>query len=97
MANINREDIEKLARLARLRLTKDEVIKFQSEISEILEYVEMLEKVDVSGLKPTYQVTGLVNVTRTDELRDYGSSHDDLMKNVPQKNGKYIQVKRMIG
>ena len=96
MAELTREDILKLARLSRLKLNDAEVEEFTKEISAILGYVQMLDKVDTTGLKPTYQVTGLSNVSRVDELIDYGISQEDLLKNLPARDGKYIKVKRML-
>ncbi len=97
MAKLSKDDVLKLAKLARLKLSDDEVAAFQGEISEILGYVEMLKDVDVSGLKPTYQVTGLTNVTRPDEVKDYGADQLALLKNAPKTEKSYIKVKRMIG
>ena len=97
MAKLSREDILKLARLARLRLSNTEVEAFQDEISDILGYVEMLQNVDTGDLKPTYQVTGLSNVTRADEEIRYGADQLALLKNVPKTEKSYIKVKRMIG
>lgn len=97
MTKLARKDILKLAKLARLRLTDTEVDKFQSEIGSILEYVDMLSDVNTDGLKPTYQVTGLVNVARPDEIKDYGMSQRELLKNAPATERDYIKVKRMIG
>ena len=94
--NIKKQDILKLARLARLRLTDAEVEKYQKELSSILEYVEHLNTVDVSNITPTYQVSGLTNVAREDELIDYGVSNKELLSNVPQHDGLYIKVKRML-
>lgn len=96
MAKLSREDILKLARLAQLELTDEEIGKFQKEISEILGYVEQLRNVDVKGLKPTYQVTGLKNVTRKDEIIDYGIAQADLLKNVPELENKQIKVRRVL-
>ena len=96
MSKLSAEDIVKLARLARLHLSQDEVVQYQKELSSILGYVEHLDSVDVSGIDPTYQVTGLTNVMRNDELIDYGVSQADLLKNVPTKEGAYIKVRRMI-
>jgi aspartyl-tRNA(Asn)/glutamyl-tRNA(Gln) amidotransferase subunit C len=97
MAQLTREDILKLAQLARLGLTTEEVDEFSSELSAILQYVEQLSTVDVAGLAPTSQVTGLTNVTRTDEVKDYGYDPLDLLKNVPATDTNLIKVKRMIG
>ena len=97
MSKLSTEDVLKLARLARLSLTPDEVKEFTSELSEILEYVQQLDSIDVDGLKPTNHVTGLTNVMREDEIKDYGYAPENLMANVPQKQDKQIKVKRMIG
>ena len=97
MADLTRDDVLKLARLARLMITDEEVDKYRAELSEILGYVEQLSQVDVTGLAPTTQVTGLVNVTRDDVIGDYGATPDDLLKIVPDTEGRHIKVKRMIG
>jgi len=97
MAELTREDVLKLARLARLDLTDEEIEEFRGEISEILHYVEQLQSVDVSGLEPTNQVTGLTDVTRSDEVRDYGYKVEKLLENVPAVKDNQIQVKRMLG
>lgn len=97
MADLTRDDVLKLARLARLTITDEEAEKYRTELSEILKYVEQLQTADVTGLQPTTQVTGLTNVMREDEVSDYGTSPDDLMRIVPNKQDRHIKVKRMIG
>jgi aspartyl-tRNA(Asn)/glutamyl-tRNA(Gln) amidotransferase subunit C len=96
MDKLAREDVLKLARLARLDLTDQEVEEFSRELSEILHYVEQLQSVSINGLKPTHQVTGLVNVMRDDVVRDYGYEPHELLKNVPQVQADQIKVKRII-
>lgn len=97
MADISRDDILKLAQLSRLALSDDEVDEFAGEINEILRYVEQLQAVDISGVKPTNQVTGLTNVTRPDEVIDYGYEPKELLKNVPAVEADHIKVQRMVG
>ena len=87
----------KLARLARLDLTDGEVGQYRQELSEILQYVEQLQAVDIAGLEPTNQVTGLTNVMRDDVVRHYGYKAADLLKQVPAVEHDLIKVKRMIG
>ena len=96
MSKLSRDDVLKLAKLSRLKLTEEEIEKFQVELSEILEYVKALDSVDVSGLEPTYQVTGLKNVTRKDEVIDYGYEPADLLKNAPAVKDGQFEVKRVI-
>lgn len=97
MARLSRDDVLKLARLARISLSDYEVIEFADELSEILRYVEQLQKVDAGDLKPTNQVTGLTNVMRGDTPIDYGYKSEDLLKNVPIVDKNQLKVKRMIG
>lgn len=97
MAQLTREDVLKLARLARIDLTEEEVLEFSSEFTAILGYVEQLGAVDIEGLEPTSQVTGLTNVTRKDEVRDYGYKPEDMLKNVPKVQDGQIKARRMIG
>ena len=97
MTKLTREDVLKLAHLARLELSEEEISEFSSELTEILQYVEQLQSVDVAGLDPTNQVTGLTNVARKDEVHGYGYKPADLLKNVPETKDNQIKVKRMLG
>lgn len=96
MANLTRDDILKLARLARLHLTDEEIAKFAKEISAILGYVEQLQNADLDNLEPTSQVTGLKNVMRDDEEVAYGATPADLLKNAPATEDGHIKVKRIL-
>lgn len=97
MSKLSRDDVLKLAALSRLKLTEEEIERFRTDLSEILDYVEKLDAVDVSDLKPTYQVTGLKNVMRSDEPRDYGYKVGDLLKNAPAVEDGQFKVKRVLG
>ena len=97
MADLSRDDVLKLARLARLDLSEEEIDQYSKELSEILHFVEQLQNEDVTGLNPTNQVTGLTNVMRDDKVIDYGYAPKELLKNVPEVKDDLIKVKRMIG
>jgi aspartyl-tRNA(Asn)/glutamyl-tRNA(Gln) amidotransferase subunit C len=97
MATLTRDDVLKLALLARINLSDAEVEEFSEELSAILQYVDMLATVDTEGLSPTNQVTGLTNVMREDTVIDYGYAPADLLKNVPATQENQLKVKRMIG
>lgn len=97
MTTLTREDVLKLARLSRLSLTDEEVDEYLKELQSVLQYVEQLQDVDVSDLKPTSQVTGLTNVMREDAVKDYGVSREDLLRLAPASQDEQLKVKRMIG
>jgi aspartyl-tRNA(Asn)/glutamyl-tRNA(Gln) amidotransferase subunit C len=96
MAKITRKDVLKLAQLSRIKLSDDEVDKFVIELGEIVEYVEQIDSVNVEGLKPTDQVTGLKNVMRPDIVFDYGETTEELLKNAPARDKNQIKVKRVL-
>jgi len=97
MSKLSRDDVLKLASLSRLKLTEDEIEKFRTELSGILDYVEQLKDVDVAGLSPTYQLTGLKSVMRDDEELDYGYKTEDLLKNAPvEPKDNQFKVKRVL-
>lgn len=80
-------DIEKLALLARIKLTSKEKEKLQKEFGAILEYVSKLKEVDVSGINEAEagKIMDLENVTREDE-----NAHEPMMKS------GYIKVKHVL-
>ena len=96
MAKLSTADILKLAQLSRLHLTDDEIERFRGEIEAILEYVQQLQSVDLKNVEPTSQVTGLKNVMRSDEEKDYGASAVELLKNAPKLHEGQIKVRRML-
>jgi aspartyl-tRNA(Asn)/glutamyl-tRNA(Gln) amidotransferase subunit C len=67
---IDREQVLHVAKLARLKLTDDEVEKMTGELSKILEHVEQMEALDLEGVEPTSHVVALENVLRKDVPRE---------------------------
>jgi aspartyl-tRNA(Asn)/glutamyl-tRNA(Gln) amidotransferase subunit C len=96
MTKITTDDVKYVARLAKIAITEDEAAKFTKELDAILGYVQQLDAVDTNGLQPTYQVTGLTNVTREDALVDYGVAPEDLLKNAPRSRDGYIEVPKVL-
>lgn len=96
MTKLTRDDVLKLANLARLDLSQAEIDEFAEELSDILNYVEQLQAVEVNDLKPTNQVSGLTNVYREDQKIDYGYEPAELLKNVPLVEDQQIKTRRMI-
>ena len=66
---IDREQVLHVARLARLRLSEDELETMASELSSILDHVERISELDLDGVEPTTHVVELENVLRPDEPR----------------------------
>lgn len=96
MSAITVNDVKYVASLAKIAITDDEAARLTAELDTILGYVRQLEAVDTTGLEPTYQVTGLKNVTRPDEIIDYGTTREDLLKNAPHQRDGYIEVPKVL-
>jgi aspartyl-tRNA(Asn)/glutamyl-tRNA(Gln) amidotransferase subunit C len=62
-------DVKHVAKLAKLKLSKDEVGKFVNQLSEVVSYIDELAEVPTDNIEPTSQTTGLTNVTRKDEVK----------------------------
>ena len=66
---IDREQVLHVARLARLRLTEDEIERMTGELSKVLDHIEKIGELDLDGVEPTSHVVELENVLRPDEPR----------------------------
>jgi aspartyl-tRNA(Asn)/glutamyl-tRNA(Gln) amidotransferase subunit C len=91
----SREDLLKIIRLARLSAANEDLDKMTRDFNSILQYVEQLEKVDVTNVEPLSHVHGVVNVFRDD------AAHNDLttgaaLQNAPDKSGAFIRVPLII-
>ncbi len=96
MAAIKKKDVLRLAKLSRIALSENEVADLQHEIEAILAYVEVLQTLKLDDIAPTYQVSGQKNIMREDIEKPVLASPEDLLQNVPSKQGNYIKVNRMI-
>lgn len=86
------EEVRHVARLARLRLTDAELEEMQQQLSSILEHVDALQEVDVTGIAPTAQVTDVVNVVRPDEVRP-SLPVEAALSGAPHREGDFFKVK----
>ncbi len=87
---ISREEVEHVARLARLRFDEHELARLQPELSKIIGYVERLSELDLSGLEPTSHAVPLENVTRPDEPVQ-GLTHEEAVSNGPSiERGQFV-------
>ncbi|MDP9314105.1 MAG: Asp-tRNA(Asn)/Glu-tRNA(Gln) amidotransferase subunit GatC [Chloroflexota bacterium] len=86
------EEVRKVALLARLRVDDEELQRMQQQLSSILDYMQVLQEVDVADVPPTAQVTDVVNVMRPDEVRP-SLPLEDVLANAPAHEGGYFKVK----
>jgi aspartyl-tRNA(Asn)/glutamyl-tRNA(Gln) amidotransferase subunit C len=95
MSKITPQEVRRIAALANIGLSEDEVVHFSSELGQIVEFVEQLKSVETDGVAPTDQVTGLEDVWRTDKVEP-GLTHEDLKANAPDWEDGHFKVKRVL-
>jgi len=93
--SISKEDVDKIARLAKLELSEDERNKFAKQLGDIISYVEKLDEVDVSNVEPLAHVNDLMNVTRDDKSRP-SLDKEQVFRNSPQHDKDYFLVPKVL-
>jgi aspartyl-tRNA(Asn)/glutamyl-tRNA(Gln) amidotransferase subunit C len=88
---IEREQVLHVAKLARLGLTDDEVETMAGELSGILEHVDRIAGLDLSGVEPTSHVVALENVWRADEPHE-SLDRDVALEQAPDPEGGSFRV-----
>ena len=73
------DEVRHIAKLARIKLTDEEVKRFGGQLSKVLGYMDILQEVDTEGVEESSQVTGLKNVMRKDEVQNDGPSREELL------------------
>jgi aspartyl-tRNA(Asn)/glutamyl-tRNA(Gln) amidotransferase subunit C len=92
---IDREQVRKVALLARLALTPEEEEKFATQLSSILDYADQLSELDVSDVPPTTRAIDVSNITRPDALQPYGD-RDAILEGAPDRDGDFFKVPKII-
>lgn len=90
-------EVENIASLAKINLTKQEREKFSKELSDILCYMEQLQEVDTENVNPMAQVAGMVNVFRKDVVKNCDEEEITAMiKNFPDREKRFVKVKKIL-
>ncbi|HEY9651597.1 MAG TPA: Asp-tRNA(Asn)/Glu-tRNA(Gln) amidotransferase subunit GatC [Coleofasciculaceae cyanobacterium] len=93
--SINREQVRKVANLARLEITADEEEQLTAQLSSILEYFEQLSELDTTDVPPTTRAIDVSNITRPDELKPY-PDRDALLREAPEQDGDFFKVPQIL-
>ena len=94
--SISREDVQHVARLARLKLTDSEINKLSGELDQIVHYIETLSKVDTEKVIPRSQFIGVENVFR-DDVPAESLPKSEALRNAPKTDQDYFLAPKVIG
>jgi len=92
---ISREEVQHVARLARLHLTDDELERMREQLDAILAYIDKLRQLDVDGVEPTSHAVPLMDVMRDDALGPC-LTQDEALANAPDRADEFFRVPRII-
>jgi len=92
---LTKQDIEHVAKLARLALTDAETEKFTAQLDGILGYINKLSEVDTQNIAPMLHSLDSGNVLRAD-LNLASTDHAQIMKNAPEQENRFFKVKKVI-
>jgi aspartyl-tRNA(Asn)/glutamyl-tRNA(Gln) amidotransferase subunit C len=93
---IDREQVRKVAHLARLELPPEQEEQFTTQLGSILDYFEQLSELDVTDVQPTTRAIDVSNVMRPDELQPYGD-REAIFKSAPEQEGDFFKVPKILG
>jgi aspartyl-tRNA(Asn)/glutamyl-tRNA(Gln) amidotransferase subunit C len=94
--SISRQDIKKVALLARLQLTDDELSKMTVELAQIVGYVDQLNEVDTNGIEPMAHAIETANVFR-DDVVVASLPRDEALANAPHRDDRGYLVPAVLG
>ncbi len=86
-------DVRQTALLARLQLSAEEAAKFQGQLAQVLDHVEKLKRVDVTGVEPTAHANAVFNAFRPDEAHPWPAPEEALANAPRAANGLFIVPK----
>jgi aspartyl-tRNA(Asn)/glutamyl-tRNA(Gln) amidotransferase subunit C len=89
---ISKDEVQHIAKLARLGLSDEEVVKFQKELSAVLDYIEKLKKVDVKDVSPESHAIKIENVQREDAVK-IKTDPETILSLAPDKKDGFLKVK----
>ncbi len=96
MSTITTDDVRHLAQLSNLQLSDDEVANLQTDLGNILNYIDQLGALDTTGVEPTYQVTGLENVWRDDVVEQTDVTREKLLGLAPDSVDNALKVPQVL-
>jgi aspartyl-tRNA(Asn)/glutamyl-tRNA(Gln) amidotransferase subunit C len=93
--SVDAATVRRIAHLARIAVTEEEVPRLQGELNAILAFVEQLSEVDVAGVEPMTSVTPMEMKKRADVVND-GEIADDVVRNAPQTQDHFFLVPKVV-
>jgi aspartyl-tRNA(Asn)/glutamyl-tRNA(Gln) amidotransferase subunit C len=92
---LSKDQVKHVAHLARVGITEEDVERFRHQLSDVLDYFERLDRVDIEGVPPTSHTLPLHNVMREDETEP-SYDVDDILANAPNQEERRFRVRAIL-
>ena len=95
MSKISKDQVSKVAKLAKLKLNEEQIDKHAVQIEKILDYINQLEKIDTTNVPCTTRAIEVTNVLRSDANEKYDNK-EDILRLAPSRENNFIKVPKII-
>ena len=95
MSRISKEEVSKVAQLAKLKLSEEQIDNHAIQIEKILDYINQLEKIDTTNIPCTTRAIEVVNNFRSDEKEEY-KNREDILNLAPSREDNFFKVPKII-
>ncbi|MDD5458245.1 MAG: Asp-tRNA(Asn)/Glu-tRNA(Gln) amidotransferase subunit GatC [Phycisphaerae bacterium] len=92
---IDKQEVEKVAKLARLDLSEAEIGEFSDQLNAVIAYVEKMNELDTEGVEPLAHCLPVHNVFRADEVKP-SLGTEAVLKNAPQRDDGFFKVPKIL-
>lgn len=94
--SLSREEVKKVANLARLEITPEEEANFAIQLSSILDYFEQIEELNTDNVQPMTRAIEVVNITREDK-QVTNSERENILNSAPEREDDFFRVPKIMG
>ncbi|MEO8447867.1 MAG: Asp-tRNA(Asn)/Glu-tRNA(Gln) amidotransferase subunit GatC [bacterium] len=88
-------DVDKIAKLAKLKFNETEKLKLQKDLNQVLEYIDQLNELNLDDVEPLENINETENVLRKDETFEWLTT-EQALKNAPSRTGKFFKVPKVL-
>lgn len=92
---VDKETVKYIANLSKIKVSEDEIDKYSKDLSQVIQFVEVLNEVNIEGVKPTAHILNIQNVFRKDEVKP-SYDRDELLANAPSKEAGCYSVPKVV-
>lgn len=96
MSKVSEQEVKNMARLAKITLTNQEINLIKKQLTDVLNFVGQLKKVNTENIEPTSQTTSLENVLREDEVKPESFTSTNALSGTNSTHNDYFKVERIL-